>query len=438
MKYDEFIKKNNPLADKMRPRDLSDYVGQDHILADGKMLRRAIVADRLSSIILYGPPGTGKTTLAKIIAEKTEKNFETLNAVTSGIKDIKEKINYAINEISMYNKQTIVFIDEIHRFNKAQQDALLPYVENGTIILIGATTENPYFEVNSALISRSMIFQLKSLAPEDIFEIIKRAMDTVINGDLGMKAEIEENAIQLISDYCGGDARKALNALELAVLTTERDEDDLLRITVEDAKESIQSKTSYYDKNGDNHYDTVSAFIKSIRGSDPDAALLWLAKMLNSGEDPKFIARRLVISASEDIGNGDPKALGIAIDCFNAVNVIGMPECRINLSQAVVYLACAPKSNAAYVAINKAMEYAGKKNPEVPNHLKDKSYKSASKLGHGVGYKYPHSYRYSYVKQNYFPLDFDAEKFYNPKNIGYEKNIIRYLDFLNEVDTEEE
>ena len=436
MNYDEFIKKNNPLADKMRPRDLSDYVGQDHILADGKMLRRAIIADRLSSIILYGPPGTGKTTLAKIIAEKTEKNFETLNAVTSGIKDIKEKINYAINQISMYNKQTIVFIDEIHRFNKSQQDALLPYVENGTIILIGATTENPYFEVNSALISRSMIFQLKALEPKDIAVIINRAMDTVIKGELGMNAEIDDNAVQLISDYSGGDARKALNALELAVLTTERDENDRLRISVEDAKESIQSKTSYYDKNGDNHYDTVSAFIKSIRGSDPDAALLWLAKMLNSGEDPKFIARRLVISASEDIGNGDPKALGIAIDCFNAVNVIGMPECRINLSQAVTYLACAPKSNAAYVAINKAMEYASKKNPEVPNHLKDKSYKSASKLGHGIGYKYPHNYKYSYISQNYFPLDFSAEKFYNPKNIGYEKNIIRYLDFLKEVEEE--
>jgi putative ATPase len=436
MNYDEFIKKNNPLADKMRPRDLSDYVGQDHILADGKMLRRAIIADRLSSIILYGPPGTGKTTLAKIIAEKTEKNFETLNAVTSGIKDIKEKINYAINQISMYNKQTIVFIDEIHRFNKSQQDALLPYVENGTIILIGATTENPYFEVNSALISRSMIFQLKALEPKDIAVIINRAMETVIKGELGMNAEIDDNAVQLISDYSGGDARKALNALELAVLTTERDENDRLRISVEDAKESIQSKTSYYDKNGDNHYDTVSAFIKSIRGSDPDAALLWLAKMLNSGEDPKFIARRLVISASEDIGNGDPKALGIAIDCFNAVNVIGMPECRINLSQAVTYLACAPKSNAAYVAINKAMEYASKKNPEVPNHLKDKSYKSASKLGHGIGYKYPHNYKYSYISQNYFPLDFSAEKFYNPKNIGYEKNIIRYLDFLKEVEEE--
>lgn len=438
MNYDKFIKKNNPLADKMRPKDLSDYVGQEHILSDGKMLRRAIMADKISSIILYGPPGTGKTTLAKIIAEKTEKNFETLNAVTSGIKDIKEKIKYAINEISMYNKQTIVFIDEIHRFNKSQQDALLPYVENGTIILVGATTENPYFEVNSALISRSMIFQLKALKPEDISEIIKRAMDTVINKEFDMKAEIDINAVQLISDYSGGDARKALNALELAVLTTQRSEDNCLKITVDDARESIQSKTSYYDKNGDNHYDTVSAFIKSIRGSDPNAALLWLAKMLNSGEDPKFIARRLVISASEDIGNGDPKALGIAIDCFNAVNVIGMPECRINLSQAVIYLACAPKSNASYVAINKAMEYAEKKNPEVPNHLKDKSYKAASKLGHGIGYKYPHSYKYSYVKQNYFPLEFDAEKFYNPKNIGYEKNIIRYLDFLTEINLEEE
>jgi putative ATPase len=438
MNYNEFIKNNSPLADKMRPVDLTEFEGQAHILAEGKMLRRAILADKLSSIILYGPPGTGKTTLARIIAKATQKNFETLNAVTAGIKDIKEKTAEAINQISIYKRQTIVFIDEIHRFNKTQQDALLPYVENGTIILIGATTENPYFEVNSALLSRSMIFELKALDDDDVRAILHRAVDKVLIKEAGLDLSIDDDAVELLSNYSGGDARKALNALELAVLTTPTDQNGRIRITVTDAKESIQNKTSYYDKKGDKHYDIISAFIKSLRGSDPDAALLWLAKMIKSGEDPKFIARRLVISASEDVGNADPNALNVAVNCFNAINVIGMPEGRIPLAQATIYIACAPKSNTAYMAINKALDYMNTYNPDVPNTLKDQSYKSASKLGHGVGYKYPHDYQYGFVEQNYFPLDFNGEKFYNPKNIGYEKNIKKYLDFINDLKSKEE
>lgn len=438
MNYNEFIQNNSPLADKMRPVDLTEFEGQAHILAEGKMLRRAILADKLSSIILYGPPGTGKTTLARIIARATKKNFETLNAVTSGIKDIKEKTAEAINQISLYKRQTIVFIDEIHRFNKSQQDALLPYVENGTIILIGATTENPYFEVNSALLSRSMIFELKALEYDDVTAILRRAEEKVLIKEAGLNISIDEDAIELLASYSGGDARKALNALELAVLTTPTDKDGSIRITVNDAKESIQNKTSYYDKKGDKHYDIISAFIKSLRGSDPDAALLWLAKMIKSGEDPKFIARRLIISASEDVGNADPNALNIAVNCFNAINIIGMPEGRIPLAQTTIYIACAPKSNTAYMAINKALDLMNTYNPDVPNTLKDKSYKSASKLGHGVGYKYPHDYQYGFVEQNYFPLDFNNEKFYNPKNIGYEKNIKKYLDFINDLKSKEE
>jgi putative ATPase len=431
--YDAFLKDNSPLAEKMRPQHLDDFVGQSHILSEGKMLRRAIMADRLSSIILYGPPGTGKTTLARIIAQMTKKRFETLNAVTSGIKDIKEAVKDAIQQISLYSRQTIVFIDEIHRFNKTQQDALLPYVENGTIILIGATTENPYFEVNNALLSRSMIFELKALTTEDVATILHRAIDGVLAQEAKIDLAVDEDAIQLMADYSGGDARKALNALELAVLTTNSH-----HIAINDARESIQNKTAYYDKSGDKHYDVASAFIKSLRGSDPDAALIWLGKMIKSGEDPKFIARRLVIAASEDVGNADPHALNVAMNCFNAVHVIGMPEGRIPLAQATVYIACAPKSNAAYEAINKTMELLNHYNPEVPNHLKDKSYQSASKLGHGLGYLYPHHYPYGYVSQNYFPLDFNGEKLYNPKHVGYEKNINRYLDFIKKLDTEEE
>jgi putative ATPase len=437
MNYNEFIKTNSPLAERMRPKTLSEFSGQEHILAEGKMLRRAILADRLSSIILYGPPGTGKTTLARIIADTTKKNFETLNAVTAGIKDIKDKVAEAINQISIYSRQTIVFIDEIHRFNKTQQDALLPYVENGTIILIGATTENPYFEVNSALLSRSMIFELKALDENHIREILERAVNQVLIKEMNLNIQVESNAIELIASYCGGDARKAINALELAVLTTEKDDSGKIIIDLKDAKESIQNKTSYYDKKGDNHYDTVSAFIKSMRGSDPDAALLWLAKMIASGEDPKFIARRIIICASEDVGNADPNALNVAINCFNAVNTIGMPEGRIPLAQAAVYIACAPKSNASYNGINTALDYVKNHNIEVPPHLKDSSYKSASKLGHGISYKYPHDYQYGFTEQNYFPLDFKEKKFYNPRNIGYEKNIKKYLDFIEGLKNKE-
>ncbi|MBN2827610.1 MAG: replication-associated recombination protein A [Tissierellales bacterium] len=438
MNYNDFIKTNSPLAERLRPKSLSEFIGQEHILGEGKMLKRAILADKISSLILYGPPGTGKTTLAKIIAEVTQKRFETINAVTSGIKDIKEKVQDAIQHIAMNGRQTIVFIDEIHRFNKTQQDALLPYVENGTIILIGATTENPFFEVNNALLSRSMIFELKLLEHHHLIDILQMAVKQLKHLDNQLSLRVEPDALNLIAAFSGGDARKAINALELAILTTPKLETGELVITVEDAKESVQNKASYYDKNSDHHYDTASAFIKSIRGSDPDAALLWLAKMIVSGEDPVFIARRLLISASEDIGNADPNALNVAVNCFNAVKFIGMPEGRIPLAQATVYLACAPKSNAAYLGINQAIEYLKNHNAEVPNLLKDSSYKSSKKLERGSGYQYPHDYQYGFIKQNYFPLDFEAKKFYNPKNVGYEKNIIKYLDFIEGLKNKEE
>ncbi len=430
MQYAKAIKSLGPLAERMRPDSLDYFVGQSHIVGKGKILNRAIMADKLTSAIFYGPPGTGKTTLAKIIAKTSDNNFTTLNAVTSGIKDIKEKIDQAINSLSMYNKRTILFVDEIHRFNKAQQDALLPYVENGTIILIGATTENPYFEVNSALISRSLVFEFKKITNDDIKEVLLNAISDKERGFGNLNINIEDGSLEHIINNSNGDVRKALSALELGITTTEADENNIINFTISDAEECIQSKKLTYDKKGDEHYDTISAFIKSMRGSDPDAAIFWLAKMIKGGEDPKFIARRIVIAASEDVGNADPRALEIALNAFNAIEVIGMPEGRIILAQAVVYIACAPKSNSSYVALDKALAAIENCSNEVPNHLKDASYKGADRLKHGVGYKYPHDYDKFYVKQQYLPDGVNI-KLYEAKESGYEARMKKFIEYLN-------
>jgi putative ATPase len=430
LQYENSIKKKGPLAERMRPLSLDYFVGQKHIVGEGKILNRAIIADKLSSAIFYGPPGTGKTTLAKIIAEKTKNNFTTLNAVTSGIKDIKEKIKFAVDELSIYNKRTILFIDEIHRFNKAQQDALLPYVENGTIILIGATTENPYFEVNPALISRSLVFEFKQITNDDIKSVLKKALLDKERGYGDKYILVTESALDIIIDNSNGDIRKALSALELGVETTLPDENEIVKIDDDIAQECIQNKKIIYDKNGDNHYDTISAFIKSMRGSDPDAAVYWLAKMIKGGEDPKFIGRRIIICASEDVGNADPRALEVAVNAFKAVEIIGMPEGRIILAQAAIYIACAPKSNASYIAINRAMIDADKNSLEIPSHLRDKSYSGATKLNRGVSYKYPHDYDKFYVKQQYLPDNLNNTNYYEPKESGYEARIKKFLDYL--------
>lgn len=425
------LEKMAPLADRVRPTTLDEYIGQEHIIRPGKLLYRAIKADKISSIILYGPPGTGKTTLAKIIANTTEMIFKQLNAVTSGIKDIREMTSEAKSQLGMYNKRTILFIDEIHRFNKSQQDALLPFVENGTIILIGATTENPYFEVNKALISRSMIFKLELLTDEDVEAIILNALKDEDKGLGNFNAKIDNDALVHLINISNGDARIALNGLELAVLTTDADNEGKINLDIDIIEECVQQRAINYEKNGDEHFDTVSAFIKSMRGSDPDATLYWLAKMIYAGEDPKFIARRIIISASEDVGNADPNALTVATSAFEAVNFIGMPEGRIVLAQAAIYMATAPKSDASYAAIDKALDDIKTiKTGNVPAHLKDSHYSGASKLGSGKGYKYPHSYEKGYVKQQYLPDNMLGVKYYKPTKNGYEKIIKERLDNL--------
>ncbi|AFS78328.1 AAA ATPase, central domain protein [Gottschalkia acidurici 9a] len=422
-----------PLADRMRPTTLEEYTGQDHIVGKGKLLYRAIKADKISSIILYGPPGTGKTTLAKIIANTTQMKFEQLNAVTSGIKDIREVIEKSKEKLGMYNERTILFIDEIHRFNKSQQDALLPYVENGTLILIGATTENPYFEVNKALISRSMIFKLEPLSNEDIKKVILTALDDKDKGLGSFNINIDPDALKHLTDISNGDARIALNGLELGVLTTDPNEKGIINITLDIIQECVQQRAIKYEKNGDEHYDTVSAFIKSMRGSDPDATLYWLAKMLYAGEDPKFIARRIIISASEDVGNADPQALSIATSAFDAVNFIGMPEGRIILAQAAVYIACAPKSNSSYVGIDKALnDIKNIQTGKVPAHLRDAHYSGSSNFGNGKGYLYPHNYEDGFIKQQYLPDNMVGAKYYEPTNNGYEKVIMERLKYIRE------
>ena len=429
----EFFKENtakneSPLAARLRPTTLDEVVGQEHIVGKGTLLYRAIKADKLSSIIFYGPPGTGKTTLAKVIANTTSAEFKQLNATVAGKKDMEEVINDAKNARSMYGKRTILFIDEIHRFNKGQQDYLLPFVEDGTVILIGATTENPYFEVNGALISRSIIFELKPLTKENVKEILKRAVFDKEKGMGAYDAAIDEDALEFLSDLSNGDARAALNAIELAILTTERSEDGKIHITIDVASECIQKRRTYYDKNGDNHYDTVSAFIKSMRGSDPDAAVFYLAKMLYAGESVTFIARRMMICASEDVGNADPQALQVAVAASLAVERVGMPEAQIILSQAAAYIATAPKSNASCVAIEEAMRAVNDtKNVTIPIHLKDAHYKGAAKLGHGVDYKYAHDYKNHYVKQQYLPYELEGEEFYHISDMGYEAKIKEHM-----------
>lgn len=422
-----------PLASRLRPTTLDEVVGQQHIVGKDKLLYRAIKADKLSSIIFYGPPGTGKTTLAKVIAHTTSAEFMQINATSAGKKDMEEVITAAKNNQGMYGKKTILFIDEIHRFNKGQQDYLLPYVEDGTIILIGATTENPYFEVNGALLSRSVIFELKKLSKDDIETLLLRAINDKEKGMGAYNAAIDEDALEFLADVSNGDARAALTALELGVLTTDRSEDGIIHITIDVASECIQKRVISYDKSGDNHYDTVSAFIKSMRGSDPDAAVYYLARMLYAGEDVKFIARRIMILAAEDIGNADPMALTVAVSAAQAVERIGMPEAQIILSQAVTYMASAPKSNAAVNAISKAMDVVGRtKTPPVPTHLQDAHYKSAEKLGHGLGYKYAHNYKNHYVKQQYLPDGLTNEVFYEPSENGYEATIREYYRKIHE------
>ena len=422
--------KEAPLASRLRPSTLEEVVGQQHIIGKDKLLYRAIKADKLSSIIFYGPPGTGKTTLAKVIANTTSAEFTQINATVAGKKDMEEVVARAKETLGMYQKKTILFVDEIHRFNKSQQDYLLPFVEDGTLILIGATTENPYFEVNSALISRSSIFELHPLDKEDIKTVIRRAVYDVEKGMGSYDAVIEEDALEFLADISGGDARNALNAVELGILTTERSEDGKIHITLSVASECIQKRVVRYDKTGDNHYDTISAFIKSMRGSDPDAAVYYLAKMLYAGEDIKFIARRIMICASEDVGNADPMALTVAVSAAQAVERIGRPEAQIILSQAVLYVATAPKSNSATNAIFGAMENVKSQKTSVPAHLQDAHYKGSKNLGHGIGYKYAHDYPRHYVKQQYLPEEIKDARFYEPGDNGKEKEIKEWMEYL--------
>lgn len=422
------MEKESPLAARLRPETLDEVVGQQHIIGKDKLLYRAIKADKLSSLIFYGPPGTGKTTLAKVIANTTSAEFTLINATVAGKKDMEEVVKKARDTQGMYGKKTILFIDEIHRFNKGQQDYLLPFVEDGTIILIGATTENPYFEVNSALISRSIIFELKPLGREDIKKLIQRAVYDEKKGMGAYGAEVSEEAVEFLADIAGGDARHALNAIELGIMTTNRSEDGKIHITLEVAQECIQKRAVRYDKTGDNHYDTVSAFIKSMRGSDPDAAVYYLARMLYAGESITFIARRIMICAAEDVGIADPQALSVAVNASLAVERIGMPEAQIILSQAAMYVACAPKSNACVRAIGEAMkEVEETGNLPIPTHLQDAHYKGAAKLGHGTGYKYAHDYPNHYVEQQYLPYELSGKEFYHPSGNGYEVKVKEHM-----------
>ena len=425
------MEKESPLASRMRPTTLDEVVGQKHIIGKDKLLYRAIKADKLGSVIFYGPPGTGKTTLAKVIANTTSARFEQINATVAGKKDMEEIVKNAKDAIGMYGQKTILFVDEIHRFNKSQQDYLLPFVEDGTITLIGATTENPYFEVNNALLSRSRIFELKPLEKQDIRELVMRAVYDTEKGMGTYGADITDEAADFLADVANGDARAALNAVELGILTTDKSDDGKIHITIDVAAECIQKRVVRYDHDGDNHYDTISAFIKSMRGSDPDAAVYYLARMLYAGEDVKFIARRIMICASEDVGNADPNALVVAVSAAQAVERIGMPESQIILSQAASYVATAPKSNAAYMGIAKAMKtVADTRTMPVPAHLQDKHYKGAEKLGHGLGYKYAHDYPNHYVTQQYLPDGMEGMRFYEPSENGYEKKIREHMEFI--------
>ena len=425
------MEKESPLAARMRPETLDEVVGQRHIIGKDKLLYRAIKADKLGSVIFYGPPGTGKTTLAKVIANTTSAQFRQINATVAGKKDMEDVVREAKDSLGMYGKKTILFVDEIHRFNKGQQDYLLPYVEDGTLILIGATTVNPYFEVNGALLSRSKIFELKPLEKEDVKELIRRAVYDEKKGMGSYGGEITEEAADFLADASGGDARSALNAVELGILTTDRGADGKIRIDLDVAQECIQKRAVRYDKDGDSHYDTISAFIKSMRGSDPDAAVYYLARMLYAGEDIKFIARRIMICAAEDVGLADPQALNVAVSASLAVERVGMPEAKIILSEAAAYVATAPKSNASYMALEKAEEYLkDHRTLPVPPHLQDRHYGGAAKLGRGLDYKYAHDYPNHYVKQQYLPSGMEGITFYHPTENGYEKQVGEHMEFL--------
>ena len=427
------MEKEAPLASRLRPETLDDIVGQQHILGKDKLLYRAIKADKLSSIILYGPPGTGKTTIARVIANTTKAVFTQMNATVAGKKDMEQVVAEAKDRRGMYGQKTILFVDEIHRFNKGQQDYLLPFVEDGTVILIGATTENPYFEVNSALISRSVIFRLEPLDKQDIQTLLRRAVYDVEKGMGAYHADITDDALEFLADMSNGDARTALNAVELGILTTEPSEDGRIHITLEVAAECIQKRVTLYDKNGDNHYDTISAFIKSMRGSDPDAAVYYLARMIYAGEEPAFIARRIMICAAEDVGNADPQALTVAVSASQAVERLGMPEARIPLAQAAIYVACAPKSNAAYGAINEALDWvAHHKTEPIPPYLQDAHYAGAGKLGNGIGYKYAHNFENHWVKQQYLPDGVEGHAFYHAGDLGYEAKMKQWLKDLKQ------
>ena len=420
--------KIQPLAARMAPAALEEFEGQRHIVGEGKLLRRAIEADRISSLIFYGPPGIGKTALAMVISRKTGARFVRENAVSANIKDMRDIMKAAKEYKALKGQRTILLLDEIHRFNKAQQDVLMPEVEEGDIILIGTTTENPFFSVNSALLSRSQVFEFKPLDEKDVSVILKRAITDEARGLGKMKLKADEDAIAHLARLSDGDARKALGALEIAALTTAPANDGTVRVTLREAEESIQRKAIVYDSDGDAHYDAASAYIKSMRGSDPDAALYWLAKMIVAGEDPRFIARRMVICASEDVGNADPQALVVANAAMQISEFIGFPEARIPLAQATVYIACAPKSNAAYMAVEKAIQdVSEERTQEVPDHLKDASYRGAEKLGHGEGYKYAHSFDKHYVEQDYMRK---KKTYYIPTDIGYEKKIREWMERL--------
>lgn len=430
------MEKESPLASRLRPVTLDEVVGQRHIIGKDKLLYRAIKADKLGSVIFYGPPGTGKTTLAKVIANTTSADFKQINATVAGKKDMEEIVREAKDSMGMFGKKTILFVDEIHRFNKGQQDYLLPFVEDGTLTLIGATTENPYFEVNGALLSRSRVFELKPLERADIRELIRRAVYDKERGMGSYDAVIDEEAMDFLADVSNGDARAALNAIELGIMTTDRSvEDGKIHIDINVAQECIQKRVVRYDKGGDNHYDTISAFIKSMRGADPDAAVYYLARMLYAGEDIKFISRRIMICASEDVGNADPQALVVAVAAAQAAERIGLPEAQIILAQAVTYVASAPKSNAACNAVFEALDAVKTvKTMPVPVHLQDAHYKGAAKLGHGQGYLYAHDYPNHYVKQQYLPDGLEGTVFYKPTENGYEKKIKEHLEFLRGED----
>ena len=423
----EQIEREAPLAARMRPRTLEEFVGQEHIVGEGRLLRRAIEADRLfSSIILWGPPGTSKTTLAMIIAQRTKSHFDTISAVMAGVNDIRQLVKAARDRRGMYGQRTIVLVDEIHRFNKAQQDALLPHVEDGTIILIGATTENPYFEVIGPLVSRSRVFQFKPLSEDELRVLLERALTDEERGYGKRKVRVDEEAMAHLVRIAGGDARTAFNAMELAVESTPPDAQGVIHVDLRVAEDSIQRRALLYDKDGDAHYDTISAFIKSLRGSDPDAALYWLAKMIYAGEDPRFIVRRMIIFASEDVGLADPQALTVATSAAQALEWVGLPEAQYNLAEAAIYLATAPKSNSAGAYFKALADVEKEGKVEVPDHLKDAT-RDGQALGHGQGYKYPHEYPDHYVRQQYLPDELQGRRYYEPGELGYEQEIAKRL-----------